>query len=285
LKDGNFQGIDIGTKFINLAFNVQTMKKNLLFIIAMIITFSAHSQILKKQIPDKLVVMSFDAPASQYSVVAPLLKKYGFDAIFFICEFPPNFKDSSKYMNWWQIKALNDMGFEIANHTHTHAHIGHLSKEKLLEQLQYIEHKCDLMGITKPTDFAYPGYDLSPKAVQIIEDDGYEFSRAGDSRVYDPLHDSPMLVPSWAMTDKNRDEIRSAFQEAKDGKIVVITIHGVPDIEHPWVTTSPELFEEHLKYLVDHHCKVISFRDLKQYVDVQEALKEITPDFDKPLKN
>ena len=35
-------------------------------------------KIIKKAIPDKLVVLTFDdAPASQYSIAAPLLKKYG----------------------------------------------------------------------------------------------------------------------------------------------------------------------------------------------------------------
>ena len=38
-------------------------------------------------VPDKLVVLTFDdSKASQYTVVRPLLKKYGFGATFFISE-------------------------------------------------------------------------------------------------------------------------------------------------------------------------------------------------------
>ncbi len=262
------------------------MKKILGSIIAFMIVFTGNTQILKKQIPDKLVVFTFDdAPASHYSIVAPLLKKYGFGATFFVCEFPPNFKDTSLYMNWRQIKEMNEMGFEIANHTHTHANVGHLSKDELIGQLQYIEQKCDSMGIARPTDFAYPGYGLSQQAVEVLQDQGYKFARAGGSRVYDPLTDHPLLIPSWAMTSKNKEQMMSAFKEARHGKIVIVTIHGVPDPEHPWVTTPPELFEEYLNYLSENHYKVIALRDLEQYIDVPEAQKELVPDFNKPLKN
>jgi hypothetical protein len=76
-----------------------------------------------------------------------------------------------------------------------------------------------------------------------------------------------------------------SFNEARDGKIVVLTIHGVPDIEHSWVNTPPELFREYLQYLNDHHFKVIALRDLGKYIDVKEAMKKINPDLSRKLKN
>ena len=252
----------------------------------LILTASGYCQILKKQIPDKLVVLTFDdAVASQYSVVAPLLIKYGFCATFFVCEFPPNYKDSSLYMNWRQIKELNKMGFEIANHTRTHAAVSSLTDEQFFDELNYIEAKCDSLGIKKPTDFAYPGYDVSLSAIKILHEKGYKFARVGGSRVYDPLNDSPMLVPSWAANSTNRDTIMGAFKKARNGKIVVLTIHGVPDIEHPWVNTPPELFKEYLKYLSAHHFKVISLSELNKYIYVKEAMKNIAPNMNNNLKN
>ena len=219
------------------------MKNILVFLLTLSVTLSGYSRVMKKQIPDKLVVFTFDdATASQYSVVAPLLKKYGFGATFFICEFPPNFKDSSKYMNWRQIKELDKMGFEVANHTWTHSNVSGLSKEQFIIQLKYIEDKCDSLDIKVPTTFAYPGYGLSRSVMTILQDKGYHFARAGGSRAYDPLTDHPLLVPSWAMTGNNKQQIMDAFNEARDGKVVILTIHGVPDVEHPWVNTPPELF-------------------------------------------
>jgi len=263
-----------------------SMRKLIVLLIIMVTAHPGFSKIVKKPIPERMVVLTFDdATASQYSVVAPLLKEYGFGATFFICEFPPNFADTSKYMNWRQIRELDRMGFEIANHTQSHPAIAKLTDDKIIAQLQYIERKCDSMNIKRPVTFAYPGYSLSLPAIKILQERGYQFSRAGGSRPYDPQTDHPLLIPSWAMNSTNKPLIMDALKEAHDGKIVVLTIHGVPDVEHPWVNTTPELFKEYLQYLKENHFTVIALRDLAQYINVKKALKNITPDLTKKLKN
>ncbi|MBN3582967.1 polysaccharide deacetylase family protein [Algoriphagus aestuarii] len=255
-------------------------------IFCLLIVLPANSQIIKKPIPDKLVVLTFDdAPASHYSVVGPLLKKYDFSATFFVCEFPPNAKDSTLYMNWRQIQHLDRMGFEIANHTHSHANVRNLSKEEFNSQLSYIEDKCESLGIPKPFNFAYPGYGLNSKSLSYLEDKNYHSARAGGSRVYDPKIDHPYLIPSWATDETNQKEIFDALKQAKNGKIVILTIHGVPDIEHPWVNTPPDMFEGYLDFLKENDFRVISFRDLEEYVDFEKARKEIVPDLSKKLSN
>lgn len=262
------------------------MKKLLCIVFLIVLSASAFSGIIRKPIPNRMVVLTFDdATASQYSIVAPLLKEYGFGATFFICEFPPNFADTSKYMNWRQIREIDHMGFEIANHTRNHPKIASLTDDKIIEQLNYIERKCDSMKIRRPVTFAYPGYSLSLPVMKILQDKGYLFSRAGGGRPYDPATDHPLLVPSWAMNSTNKPLIMDALKEARDGKIVVLTIHGVPDAEHPWVNTTPELFKEYLQYLKENHFTVISLRDLTKYINVKEAMETITPDLTKKLKN
>src|SRR5881397_2575263 len=72
-------------------------------------------------VPNPLVVLTFDdSVASHYSVVRPILKRYGFGATFFITEgfsFRTNKQD---YMTWEQIRELHQEGFEIGNHTRDH---------------------------------------------------------------------------------------------------------------------------------------------------------------------
>ena len=72
-------------------------------------------------IPDKLVVLTFDdSSKSHVTVAAPLLKKHGFGATFFVTEgfdFPTNKRD---YMTWDEIAQLHRDGFEIGNHTRDH---------------------------------------------------------------------------------------------------------------------------------------------------------------------
>jgi len=239
-----------------------------------------NAQVLRKPIPDKLVVLSFDdAIVTQYTIVAPLLKKYGFGATFFVCEFTtPPFSDKSKYLSWEQIATLNKMGFEIGNHTQNHTHVNKMDSLHFVAELKYIENKCAQYHIPKPISFAYPGYDTSPKALPVLKAAGYVFARQGLNRPYDPVNDNPLLIPGITTTADNSKQIYDVLDMAKGGKVVVLTIHGVPDEAHPWVNTPVQLFEEYLKFLKDNHYKVIAMRDLKQYIDVNKAL-EIKPVF------
>ncbi|MCG6188456.1 polysaccharide deacetylase family protein [Maribellus maritimus] len=260
--------------------------KNIFFLFAIATSFTIKGQVQKQNLPDKIVFLTFDdAVVSQYNFVAPLLKKHGFGATFYICEFPPNFGDTTKYMDWQMIKKLDDMGFEIANHTRTHPAVAKLSKEELLKELNYIEDKCEELGINKPETFAYPGYSLSQSVMDVLSEKGYLFARAGGSRVYKPESDYPLLVPSWAMNAENKTQIMEALKQAGEGKIVVLTIHGVPDIEHPWVNTPPELFEQYVNYLAENDFTVVALRDLGKYIDVENAMKKLIADLTKPLKN
>ena len=260
--------------------------KYILLLFMFAVFYTTDGQIIKKAIPDKTVVLTFDdAPVSQYNFVAPLLKKFGFGATFFVCEFPPNFGDTTKYMNWRQMKELDKIGFEIANHTRTHPAVSKLSKAELIKELNYIENKCDSFQIEKPETFAYPGYSLSQEVMDVLLEKGYKYARAGGSRVYDPKNDYPLLVPSWAMIADNKQQIMEALKQAHDGKVVVLTIHGVPDVEHPWVTTPPELFNEYVHFLAENKYNVVSLRDLGKYIDIEKAFEEIKPDLNKVLKN
>ncbi|MEJ6980700.1 polysaccharide deacetylase family protein [Pedobacter sp. P351] len=243
---------------------------------------TGYSQIIKRSVPNKLVVLTFDdAVLSHYSNVAPLLKKYGFGATFFIAEFlQPAFSDKTKYLSWEQIGELNKMGFEIANHTQNHTHVNKMDRARFINELNYIENKAKDVKVKQAlTSFAYPGYDTHPSAIQVLKDKGYLFARVGGSRPYEPEKDHPYLIPSYSTSGDNSKDIYAAFNRAKEGRIVVLTIHGVPDEAHPWVTTPLNLFEEYLKYLHDNKYKVIALRDLKKYINSKKAFDLITPNF------
>jgi len=260
------------------------MFKRLFVTILLFVDLSASAQIIRKPVPDKLVVLTFDdAVLSHYTNVAPLLKKYKFGATFFIAEFlQPAFTDKTKYLSWDQIGELNKMGFEIANHTQNHTHVNKMDREHFVKELIYIENKAKDAKVKKPLiSFAYPGYDTHPSAISVLQEKEYLFARTGGGRAYNPEKDHPYLIPSFSTSGDNSKEIFDAFKQAKGGNIVVLTIHGVPDDAHPWVNTPLSLFKEYLKYLHDNGYKVIALRDLSKYINVQKALEQIKPDFNK----
>src|SRR5919106_5220785 len=124
-----------------------------------------------QQIPNKLVVLTFDdSKASHYTVVRPLLKKYGFGATFFITEgfsFATNKED---YLTWEQIAELHRDGFEIGNQTRDHKGVSKASLAALREQVEAINAQCAKYGIPKPTSFAYPGNAVDPAGLPVLEE-------------------------------------------------------------------------------------------------------------------
>lgn len=235
---------------------------------------------VRKAIPDRLVVLTFDDSAkSHYTVVRPLLKEYEFGATFFITE-GFDFKENKKdYMTWEQIRELHEDGFEIGNHTRDHLGITEMTVGQLPEQLDGISQQCKMHGIPSPVTFAWPGNALTPAAFDTLKNRGILFARRGGAPEYpydegrgfafEPGQDHPLLIPSagdarpkWTLPDFIR-----AVQQARDGRIAVLQFHGVPDTAHDWVSSHQQNFEAYMKYLKLEDYRVIALRDLQEYVD------------------
>jgi peptidoglycan/xylan/chitin deacetylase (PgdA/CDA1 family) len=231
-------------------------------------------------VPDKLVVLTFDdSKASHYTVVRPLLKKYGFGATFFITEGFTFRTNKDDYLTWEQIAELSRDGFEIGNHTRDHMGLTKANLPRLKEQVNAINAQCAAYGIPTPTSFAYPGNTIDPEAIPLLADLGFRFARRGGAPeypyeegngfAYEPGRDHPLLLPSagdarpvWTL-----DNLKRAVSQAVKGKIAILQFHGAPDVEHAWVHSPPERFAEYMKYLHDEGFKVIALRDLAKYVD------------------
>lgn len=227
------------------------------------------SAAVREPVPDRLVVLTFDdSVVSHATFVAPLLKKYGFGATFFITEGFEFATDKEHYMTWAQIKGLHEAGFEIGNHTRRHAGVAKQPPEQLAADVEYIEQQCAQHGIPRPTSFCYPGYQTSEAAVKLLRERGYRFARAGGARAFDPAKDERLLAPQAfdSKPDSTLEQFKAAVAQARDGKIAVLTFHGVPDIKHPWVNTDPAKFEAYLAHLKEQGCRVIAARDLKPYL-------------------
>ena len=229
-------------------------------------------------IPDRLVVLTFDdSVKSQATFAAPILKRYGFGATFFITEC----WRGRNYMTWEEIRKLHEDGFELGNHTGHHHDASRQTKEQFLEDLEYIENRFKEHGIPMPETFCYPGYHFARPAVEVLAEKGYLFARRGSTpelaneetgRVglaYDPAEDHPLLIPTTAASGPTcgYDDLVRAAGMAKDGNICVLTFHGVPDLDHSWVHTEPAVFEKLMKHLHDNGYTVIALRDLAKYVD------------------
>ena len=223
----------------------------------------------RKPVPDKVVVLTFDdSCASQATVVAPVLKKHGFGGSFYICNFASFTTRKDWYMTWRQMRGLVSDGFEIGNHTRGHAGGSRIGP--------YLDMEDELLahGLPKTTTIAWPSYQVNVKTFPELTANGYTFGRGGYSRPYRPEADNPFDIPSFSVTYRtSMEQFVQYVRQACDGRIVVLTFHGVPDFEHPWVTLAPAAFKVMMQYLKDNHYKVIALRDLAEYIDPVQAAK------------
>jgi peptidoglycan/xylan/chitin deacetylase (PgdA/CDA1 family) len=242
-----------------------------LALLGLVLALAWHTNALEP-VPERLVVLTFDdSVVSHATFVAPLLKKHGFGATFFITEGFEFLVDKKHYMTWEQIKALDADGFEIGNHTRKHAGVAKQTPEQLAADVEYIEQQCANHGIPRPASFCYPGYQTSGAAVKLLRERGYRFARAGGAKAFDPAADDPLLMPQAfdGKPESTLEQFKAAVALARDGKVAVMTFHGVPDIKHPWVNTDPEKFESYLAHLRQEGCRVIALRDLAKYLPVK----------------
>jgi peptidoglycan/xylan/chitin deacetylase (PgdA/CDA1 family) len=148
-----------------------------------------HMSVLRRPIPDKLVVLTFDdGSISQLRVAGPLLRELGFGATFFITEglkIPEDRMlpaDERTFMTWEEVRELHTLGggrFEIANHTQHHRGVPALSHEELTAELRAIDESAAGQGLPPTSTFCYPGYSNTLAAVETLRLYGMGFARRG----------------------------------------------------------------------------------------------------------
>jgi peptidoglycan/xylan/chitin deacetylase (PgdA/CDA1 family) len=234
--------------------------------------------------PERIVVLTFDdAVKSHRTFVAPLLKKLGFGATFFVTQCWMN--DSENFMTWKEIAEIHEMGFEIGNHSWTHADFSQPSNAaRLSEELKQVETELERVGVPRPTSFAYCGNGFGPESIDVLKKRSYRLARRGMQPeipygqiqvgpTFDPLKHHPLLIPTSgdAYPGWTLDHFRKVVDRAGKGQIVVLQFHGVPDLQHPWVNTSPELFAQLMTYLKEQKFRVVALRG------IEPSLPKTTP--------
>lgn len=233
-----------------------------------------------KPIPEKLVLMTFDdATIDHYRDACPILEKYGGKANLFTAEiqdgpFGPGFYDKNTHMTWEQIKELSDRGHEICNHSlHHDFSFASRDEEYMISEIRGIEERCDYYGIPKPDVFGYPGGPGTPEIGALLHQLGYKWGR-GDLKgtvpvkegqvLYDPYADSPMFVPS--VTGDSVERIRQLLDATAGGKVLELVYHDVNHDRHVSIS-----FEEQVRCITEYGGRIITFRELEQYIDPYKA--------------
>lgn len=225
---------------------------------------------------NRIVVLTFDdALKSHRTVVAPLLKELGFGATFFVTH--RRLDDPENFLSWAEIGEIHRMGFEIGNHSWTHADFS-IPKNagRLASELALVDFELLKVRVPRPVSFAYSDNQFGPEAVQGLIKRNYKFARRGEEPelslegqgpAFDPRKHHPLLIPTTGTPNSrwNLEHFRRAVGKARDGRFVVLRFHGVSDQKGPRLNTPVNLFRQYLAYLDEQGFDVIALRDLERY--------------------
>ena len=119
-------------------------------------------------------------------------------------------------MTWREIAEISELGFEIGNHSWSHADFSvPKNAARLAGELALVENELAKVGVDKPTSFAWCGNRFGPEAVQKLGELGIRLARRGlspelDNRsleagpAYHPRVHDRLLIPT---TGKRRSRL------------------------------------------------------------------------------
>ena len=157
-------------------------------------------------LPSKPIMFTFDdTELSQFETAAPILKKHGFKAVYFIMMVTIGKKAKyASYMTSDQIKQLADEGNAIGNHTYDHKNFKKYEGKDWEEQLDKPNKKIEEIVGKKVTEFAYPFGLWNAKGIPELKKRGFRmaFSLAEKRDENDPLYTIRRIIPSGYWSPK-----------------------------------------------------------------------------------
>ncbi|WP_236289838.1 polysaccharide deacetylase family protein [Paenibacillus allorhizoplanae] len=141
--------------------------------------------------PDKPVLLTFDdGYVDNVEEAMPILAKYNFPATLFMS---PGMVEDASYLNWEQVKQLQEAGWDIQPHGMTHPHLPKLSAEQqayeITEARKLIEEKLG----TQADVFCYPYGEYNQTTVKLLKEHGFRYAFTIDQG-YTTNQQSPYLL-------------------------------------------------------------------------------------------
>lgn len=146
---------------------------------------------LQGEDPRDGVLLTFDdGHRSHVENVLPLLKRYGYTAVFFVS---PALIGTEGYLRWEQVITLKQQGMEIGGHGYSHIPLTSLPATELWEDLQTCYQTLDKHLGEAPRSFSLPGGYGDPTVGRAVVATGFEFLFSSEGRLLGTASDPANL--------------------------------------------------------------------------------------------
>jgi len=166
-------------------------------------------------LPAKPIMLTFDdTDLDQFTTAAPIMKKHGFKAVYFIMTVSIGKKGKFvHYMSSDQIKQLSDAGNVIGSHTYDHKNFKKYQGKDWEEQLDKPTKRLEEITGKKMTEFAYPFGLWNAEGIPELKKRGFRmaFSLADKRDQNDPLFTVRWIIASgyWSPRTLHNSIVKS----------------------------------------------------------------------------
>lgn len=131
----------------------------------------AQAELADNNVEPMTIAITFDdGYLSFYTQAWPVLQECGFTATVYVCS---SFAGRRNYLNWDQLKELQNDGVEIGSHTRTHPSLKTLNYDRLVWEIQGSKQILEQNLGVPVTSFCYPSGAFNGEAVAVVKQSGY----------------------------------------------------------------------------------------------------------------
>lgn len=176
-----------------------------------IISYSQFYQTLTSSTtpPEKSVVISFDdGYKDQYVNALPILKKYGYSAIFFI-----NYNKIGwwNFMSWDMLKSLLNEKMEIGSHSLSHKNLTDIDLKNAIYSIRQGKLKLEYRLGIPVYHFAYPNGEFSRQIIEEVKNASFWSALSNRGSAVHDRANGPYAI-SRTHVENNLESFKKIFQ-------------------------------------------------------------------------
>ncbi|UMZ75466.1 polysaccharide deacetylase family protein [Natranaerofaba carboxydovora] len=209
------------------------------------------------------LIFTFDDGCStDYEVVYPILKEKGLEAVTYIS--PIFIEDEMDgFMDWEQVKALDEAGWDIEDHTYSHVNLEELTKEEINKEMQKINDIFEKKGLDTPKHHALPYGEYNETAKEVVLTYRDTVRTAENNLNSYPLEDDILDAVDMGI---HSEEVLKGFidRAVLENKVLIFFTHDVQENPYDYGITT-EKFESVLEYAIEKEINILTLSELMKY--------------------